>query len=63
MKVANTYFGQSMPRVEDDRLLRGKGRFIDDYRPEGLLHAVILRASRTRAAISRMTAVSGVMGG
>ena len=35
---------QPVPRREDPRLLRGEGRFIDDWTPPGALHAVVLRA-------------------
>ncbi len=41
----NTYVGQPVRRVEDLRLLPGRGRFVDDISRENLLHAVILRSS------------------
>src|SRR6476661_2302482 len=41
----NTYVGQSINRVEDERLLRGRGQFVGDIAREGLLHAAILRSS------------------
>jgi aerobic carbon-monoxide dehydrogenase large subunit len=41
---ARTWVGQAVPRVEDERLLKGEGRYIDDLRREGMLHAAILRS-------------------
>jgi len=37
--------GTPVERVEDLRLLRGRGRYVDDVHPEGALHAVVLRSS------------------
>ncbi|WP_373354654.1 xanthine dehydrogenase family protein molybdopterin-binding subunit [Pseudoroseicyclus sp. CXY001] len=39
-------FGKSQPvaRVEDQRFLTGKGRYVDDIAPEGTLYAAFLRA-------------------
>ena len=33
-----------MPRLEDDALLRGAARFVDDIKPEGCLHVAFLRS-------------------
>src|ERR671931_676965 len=41
----NVFIGSAVERVEDFRLLRGRGQFVDDLAREGLLHAVILRSS------------------
>lgn len=38
------YIGRSIPRVEDPRLLTGRGCFVDDLAPPGVLHAAILRS-------------------
>jgi carbon-monoxide dehydrogenase large subunit len=38
------YVGQSIERIEDLRLLRGRGSYIDDLHREGMVHAVILRS-------------------
>ena len=43
--------GQSVPRVEDERLLRGAGRYVDDLHPEGALEAAFLRSSHAHARI------------
>jgi len=46
------WVGRSIPRVEDSRLLTGRGRFIDDLgvRPD-TLHAAILRSPHAHADI------------
>src|SRR5712664_716413 len=36
--------GRSIKRLEDGRLLRGDGQFIDDLKPEGHLHVGLLRS-------------------
>ena len=47
----NTYIGQSITRVEDERLLTGRGRFVGDIARDGLLHAAILRSSMAHGRI------------
>src|ERR1700756_4077637 len=37
--------GEPIHRSEDFRFLKGAGRFIDDLKREGMLHAVVLRSS------------------
>ena len=37
--------GSPIARLEDLRLLRGRGQYVDDLSREGMLHAVILRSS------------------
>ena len=39
------FIGSAIERVEDWRLLRGRGQFVDDLARENLLHAVILRSA------------------
>jgi len=41
----NSFVGSPIERIEDLRFLRGKGQYVDDISPPGLLHAVILRSS------------------
>ena len=41
--------GQSVPRVEDDALLRGRGRFLDDIKLPGLSHVCFLRSEHADA--------------
>jgi carbon-monoxide dehydrogenase large subunit len=43
--------GQSVSRFEDPRLLRGRGRFVDDINQPGQAYAVILRSPHAHAAI------------
>lgn len=44
-------FGERVARVEDERLLRGHGRFSDDLLPEAL-HAAVLRSPHAHARIT-----------
>jgi aerobic carbon-monoxide dehydrogenase large subunit len=44
--------GRSIPRVEDERLLRGRGRYVDDVRVPGTLHACFLRSPHAHARIA-----------
>lgn len=44
-------FGRSVPRREDDRLLKGQGRFVDDVRHAGALHAVFVRSPYASARV------------
>jgi aerobic carbon-monoxide dehydrogenase large subunit len=41
-----------MPRLEDGPLLRGLARFVDDLKPEGLLHVAFLRSPLASARIN-----------
>jgi aerobic carbon-monoxide dehydrogenase large subunit len=43
--------GHSVKRKEDDRLIRGKGTFIDDVKLPGMLHMAILRSPVPHAKI------------
>src|SRR5690242_18906235 len=38
------YFGASVKRREDPRYLRGEGRFVDDIKLPGMLHAAFVRS-------------------
>lgn len=38
------YVGAAVPRCTDERLLRGRGRYVDDVDDAGAMHAVILRS-------------------
>jgi len=44
-------FGEKVARVEDDRLLRGQGRYVDDLAPDAL-HAAVLRSPHAHARIT-----------
>ena len=46
-----SYVGQSLKRFEDPRLVTGKGTYVDDLHPPGLLHVVFLRSPYAHARI------------
>jgi carbon-monoxide dehydrogenase large subunit len=46
------YFGASVPRREDPRLLRGNGRYVDDVKLPGMLHAAFVRSPHAHARIA-----------
>jgi aerobic carbon-monoxide dehydrogenase large subunit len=45
------YVGQPVRRVEDERFLTGRGRYVDDLDLPGAAHAVFLRSTHAHAAI------------
>jgi CO/xanthine dehydrogenase Mo-binding subunit len=48
--MTTRWFGERVQRVEDDRLLRGHGRFTDDI-DEGALESVLVRSPYAHARI------------
>ena len=52
--AAARYVGTRVHRVEDPRLLRGRGTFVDDVVRPGMAHAVFLRSPFARARIRRI---------
>ena len=48
--------GTSPPRAEDERLLRGQGRFVDDIEVPRALHLVFLRSPHAHARIASISA-------
>src|SRR5229473_1390403 len=46
------YFGASVKRKEDPRYLRGEGRFVDDIKLPGMLHAAFVRSPYAHARIT-----------
>ncbi|MDG2027685.1 MAG: xanthine dehydrogenase family protein molybdopterin-binding subunit [Acidimicrobiales bacterium] len=59
--------GTRVPRVEDARLLTGRGRYVDDVQRSGMLHACFVRSPLARARIAsvdveKACAVAGVRG-
>jgi carbon-monoxide dehydrogenase large subunit len=59
------HFGARVNRLEDPALLAGRGRFVDDVKLPGLLHACFVRASHAHAMVrgidvSAATAMPGV---
>ncbi len=64
--MATRYFGARIKRSEDPRLLTGRGTFVDDVHPPGLLHAALLRSPHAHARITHIdvrqaAALAGVM--
>jgi carbon-monoxide dehydrogenase large subunit len=46
-----TFFGKAIPRVEDERLVRGHGRYVDDIDLPGQLHAAFVRSVHANARL------------
>ena len=63
--AGGSIIGQGVERLEDLRLLRGEGRFVDDVTLPGMLHAAVLRSPIAHGRIigidaSRARAMPGV---
>src|ERR1700756_5902763 len=54
--AAARYTGARVPRVEDARLLTGRGTFVDDVKRPGMLHACFVRSPFARARINGVDA-------
>lgn len=54
--MATRWFGASVQRTEDPRLLRGKGNYVDDFDLPDMLHAAVLRSPYARATITSIDA-------
>jgi carbon-monoxide dehydrogenase large subunit len=50
----NTWVGRPLRRREDQRLLTGAGRFVDDLQPPGCLHVALVRSPHAHAAVVRL---------
>lgn len=50
------YTGASVRRVEDPRLVAGRGRYLDDIRLHGLLHAAFVRSPHAHARLLHVDA-------
>lgn len=64
--IAARFIGQSVPRKEDRRLVTGHGRYVDDVRRTGQLHAAFLRSELASGRIrsldtSAAAALDGVI--
>lgn len=64
MTRRDPYIGKAVDRLEDLRFLTGRGQYVDDLRPAGLLHAVIFRSSLAHGRIRSLdvTAARGMPG-
>src|ERR1700676_604689 len=65
MRNVNSFIGRPIERLEDLRFLRGRGKYVDDLAPPGLLHAAILRSSVAHGRIrsvdaTRALSIAGV---
>ena len=65
MSATETFVGAPILRIEDLRLLTGKGQYVDDLHREGLTHAAIVRSSVAHGRIkgidtARAKAMPGV---
>jgi len=58
--VATRYAGTRVPRVEDNRLLTGRGTFVDDVSRPGMLHACFVRSPFARAKIIGIDAAAAL---
>ncbi|HEV2027439.1 MAG TPA: xanthine dehydrogenase family protein molybdopterin-binding subunit [Candidatus Dormibacteraeota bacterium] len=56
--AVNAALGGAIKRREDPRLITGAGRFTDDMRPDGCLHAVFVRSLHARARINGVDVIA-----
>ena len=55
---SDRHFGAPMKRLEDDALLRGQGRFVDDIDLPGALHAAFVRSPYAHARLGAIDATA-----
>ena len=58
--MRNSFVGSPVERREDLRFVRGRGQYVDDLSPDGLLHAVILRSSVAHGRIRSIDATAAL---
>lgn len=54
MTILSQYRGARVKRIEDPRLLTGRGAFVDDLTPPGLWHVVVVRSPHAHARVRRI---------
>jgi aerobic carbon-monoxide dehydrogenase large subunit len=59
-RPANSFVGSPIERIEDLRFLRGRGQYVDDLSPAGLLHAVVVRSSVAHGRIRRIDSTAAL---
>ncbi len=59
-RPANSFVGSPIERIEDLRFLRGRGQYVDDLSPAGLLHAVVVRSAVAHGRIHRIDCASAL---
>jgi len=52
-----------MPRIQDPRLLRGHGRYVDDIEDSGVLHAAVIRSPVAHGRVTRFDAAMAIASG
>ncbi len=52
--------GDSIPRVEDLRLLTGQGRYTDDVVPSGCSHLIFVRSPHAHAKVRSIDATAAL---
>ncbi|HEX5367590.1 MAG TPA: xanthine dehydrogenase family protein molybdopterin-binding subunit, partial [Acidimicrobiales bacterium] len=52
--VAERYTGASVARTEDQRILTGRGRYVDDVTLPGMVHAAFVRSPVAHARVTRV---------
>jgi aerobic carbon-monoxide dehydrogenase large subunit len=50
--TAARWVGERMPRTEDQRMVTGHGRYIDDLHKPGMVHAAFVRSTVARGRIT-----------
>lgn len=58
--VATRYAGRRVERVEDTRLLTGRGTYVDDITRPGMLHACFVRSPYAHAKFTRIDAAAAL---
>ncbi len=58
--TGSSFIGKPMLRVEDDRLLRGRGQYLADLQLPGMAHAVFLRSPHAHARIVSINVTSAL---
>jgi carbon-monoxide dehydrogenase large subunit len=56
--VGKQGIGESVRRVEDERFLTGRGRYVDDIAPSGQAHAFVVLSPHAHARIRRVDAAA-----
>jgi carbon-monoxide dehydrogenase large subunit len=60
MQIPSGADAPALHRLEDDRLLRGEGAFVDDMTLPGMLHAAIVRSTHAHARIVSIDAAQAL---
>src|SRR5215468_333917 len=53
-RKSNAFIGRPIERLEDLRLLRGRGQYVGDLAPTNVLHAMVLRSNIAHGLIKRI---------